>query len=53
MKMSAKGAIAIDFSQNREVAKESLRLALPQFPLLTSQNMDWGRIYLAYDRQVI
>lgn len=42
--------IAIDFSGDRKSALAAMKQALPQFPLLTSKNMDWDGVYLAYDR---
>lgn len=40
--------ILIDF-QDRTTALAAMKQALPQFPLLTSKNMDWDGVYLAYD----
>ena len=48
--MSFHKPIAIDFSQDCQVAKQALEEALAQFPLLTSKDTDWDGIYLAYDR---
>lgn len=41
--------ILIDFSGDRKIALAAMKQALPQFPLLTSKNMDWDGVYLAYD----
>lgn len=48
--MSSHNLITLDYSQDCPPTTELVTEALSHFPVLTSKNLDWDGMYLAYDR---